>query len=98
MGENKNIQLDDEMMMQATGGTVKLVPYGYICDGTVTSDKSWQGTANGSRYTGYNVKGDVGKTYGCVWREDEPPKSGTRVHITHLDKGEFLGCYQADRI
>lgn len=95
MSDNKNISLNDDMIAQATGGVTEHVRYGRICDGTVISERPWQGNANGTPFTGYTVKGDDQKSYGCIWDEDDPPRLGQRVKITHVEKGKLTGCYQA---
>ncbi|MBQ7583942.1 MAG: hypothetical protein IJT24_04970 [Lachnospiraceae bacterium] len=98
MAKKMNTQLSDEVMAKATGGIIAHISYGYICDGTVTSDNAWHGRSNGVSFNGYNVKGDDGKTYGCVWSEPAPPKEGARVSITHVESGDLSGCYEAKSV
>lgn len=89
MADNKNVELNDEMMAKASGGTVDVEPYGFICEATVVSGPG-TATVNGVPRTEYSVSADNGKKYIAGWQyTDVVLKAGNRVQLIHDQDGGF---------
>ncbi|MCR5789764.1 MAG: hypothetical protein K6G83_07735 [Lachnospiraceae bacterium] len=88
MADPKNMELNDELMAQATGGRADADPYGFLCEATVISGPGTS-TANGVSRTDYSVAADNGKQYLAYWGYDVILKIGDRVQLIHDEDGFY---------
>ena len=77
MADNKNIELNDEMMAQAAGGSGSLDNYDMY--GTVVEKLPTEQYANH-----YNVKGDNDEIFVCWYAGDDVLAHGTEVGMIHI--------------
>jgi hypothetical protein len=86
MADNKNMELNDEMMAKAAGGTADADPYGFLCEATVISGP---GSASNAAGTDYSVNADNGKSYIAAWPYAEILNIGDRVQLIHNEDGFY---------
>jgi hypothetical protein len=84
----KNVQLSDDMMAQATGGVTETDPYGFVCEATVISGPG-SSVTNGVAMTDYSVEADNGKSYLASWPYEELLRIGDRVQLIHNENGFY---------
>ena len=81
-----NMELKDEVMAQATGGTADADPYGFVCEATVISGPDSVSNGGG---TDYSVDADNGKAYIATWLYEEILHIGDRVQLIHNEDGFY---------
>ena len=86
MADNINMAIDDDLMAQASGGVTMNLPYGYICEATVTDGPENTGTTGKA----YGVVADNGERYLGGWAYGEALKTGDRVQLIHVENGFTL--------
>ncbi len=84
----KNVQLSDDMMAQATGGATDVDPYGFVCEATVISGPG-SSVTNGVTVTDYSVEADNGKSYLASWPYEVLLHIGERVQLIHNEDGFY---------
>ena len=81
-----NMELKNEVMAQATGGTADADPYGFVCEATVISGPDSVSNGGG---TDYSVDADNGKAYIATWLYEEILHIGDRVQLIHNEDGFY---------
>ena len=92
-------EINNEELVNVNGGTsYHKDPYGYLCEGTVTSMISRQNTINGFSVDLYKVIADNGKEYECIWNKPYIIEPVTKVRIMHNASGPFMNRYTIELI
>ena len=79
MVDNRNMELNDDVMVKAAGGTGEFPNYDMI--GFVTDKLPTVQYANH-----YNVKGDNDEIFICWYAGDNILASGTKVYMFHIEQ------------
>ena len=79
MADNKNMELNDEMMAKAAGGKRDAGEYDMY--GSVVNKLPTEQYANH-----YNVKGDNDEIFICWYAGDDTLVAGTEVGMTHIEQ------------